>query len=368
MARHLCRHVIMPSVGHGKRRWPRHPLLLRFGTVAIHLHRRAWYREDCSGKLPVKFGNQPNDQGNSMYLRQIGMLGGAVIVALTAATPAFAGHAGDVPPVPATATAYPQDPIGYPPPPGEFNAPPIAAHAPVHPLPPEVRPQWRDVPPAPAYGQADYAAPNYAAMVDTAHPSSLARRVPQAGWTIIIPGGRRSSGLGGLLFGGFAGGLLGNRIAGRHDRTFGTIAGAAAGAVAGTVIDKAISKRKRRHSHDDYDYCAAYFDDYYRHYAQTAYSYQPAMQAPATTRRAHTYTEVVDHLCSGAQPERAGRAALSVTITSMTSAFGSRRTSVSGWTEQYFRAQVARRRLEPGKPPVACQMSPPVNRWQIRSS
>ncbi len=45
-------------------------------------------------------------------------------------------------------------------------------------------------------------------------------------------------GNGGLAIGGIAGGLAGNAIAGRGDRTLGTILGAGVGALAGRAIDK----------------------------------------------------------------------------------------------------------------------------------
>jgi len=60
------------------------------------------------------------------------------------------------------------------------------------------------------------------------------------------------NGLGGAAIGGIAGGLLGNRIAGRGNRTVGTIAGAAVGAVAGMAIDKGEDKNRAR------DYCESY--------------------------------------------------------------------------------------------------------------
>lgn len=50
-------------------------------------------------------------------------------------------------------------------------------------------------------------------------------------------------GNGGLAIGGIAGGLLGNQIAGRGDRTLGTILGAGAGALAGRAIDKSDGRR-----------------------------------------------------------------------------------------------------------------------------
>ena len=57
-------------------------------------------------------------------------------------------------------------------------------------------------------------------------------------------GRRREDGLGGALIGGAAGGLIGNRIAGRGDRLLGTAAGAAVGAIAGAVIDRAEDSRR----------------------------------------------------------------------------------------------------------------------------
>ncbi|MCA1660994.1 MAG: glycine zipper 2TM domain-containing protein [Novosphingobium sp.] len=53
----------------------------------------------------------------------------------------------------------------------------------------------------------------------------------------------RDDGLGGALIGGVVGGVAGNRIAGRGDRTVGTVAGAAVGAVAGAAIDRAEDDR-----------------------------------------------------------------------------------------------------------------------------
>ena len=72
----------------------------------------------------------------------------------------------------------------------------------------------------------------------------------------------RDRGVGGALIGGAVGALAGNRIAGRGNRTVGTIAGAAVGAVAGTVIDKAEDRGRNR------DECEAYLDDYYARYTQ----------------------------------------------------------------------------------------------------
>jgi Glycine zipper 2TM domain len=56
---------------------------------------------------------------------------------------------------------------------------------------------------------------------------------------------RCSNGTGGLIIGGAAGGLLGNQIARRGDRTVGTIIGAAVGALGGRALDKASSNCRR---------------------------------------------------------------------------------------------------------------------------
>ncbi|WP_076071532.1 glycine zipper 2TM domain-containing protein [Sphingomonas montana] len=50
-------------------------------------------------------------------------------------------------------------------------------------------------------------------------------------------------GNGGLAIGGIAGGLLGNQVAGRGDRTLGTILGAGVGALAGRAVDKSDGRR-----------------------------------------------------------------------------------------------------------------------------
>jgi uncharacterized protein YcfJ/Ni/Co efflux regulator RcnB len=55
---------------------------------------------------------------------------------------------------------------------------------------------------------------------------------------------RRDSGLGGAAMGAAAGGLAGNRIAGRGNRTGGTLIGAGVGALAGMVIDKAEDRER----------------------------------------------------------------------------------------------------------------------------
>lgn len=53
---------------------------------------------------------------------------------------------------------------------------------------------------------------------------------------------RRDSGTGGTIIGAIAGGLLGNEVAGRGNRTEGAIIGGAVGALAGRAIDRSDSR------------------------------------------------------------------------------------------------------------------------------
>lgn len=53
----------------------------------------------------------------------------------------------------------------------------------------------------------------------------------------------RDNGTGGTIIGAIAGGLLGNEVAGRGDRTTGAVVGAAVGALAGRAIDKNNGRR-----------------------------------------------------------------------------------------------------------------------------
>jgi hypothetical protein len=53
---------------------------------------------------------------------------------------------------------------------------------------------------------------------------------------------QRENGTTGLLIGGVVGGLIGNEVAGRGDRTLGAIIGAAGGAILGRSIDRSNSR------------------------------------------------------------------------------------------------------------------------------
>lgn len=79
---------------------------------------------------------------------------------------------------------------------------------------------------------------------------------------------RRDNGLGGAAIGAVVGGVAGNRIAGRGNRTAGTIIGAATGAVAGAIIDRAEDGGRGprnapppRRAGAGYDYGYGYADD-----------------------------------------------------------------------------------------------------------
>lgn len=62
--------------------------------------------------------------------------------------------------------------------------------------------------------------------------------------------------VGGAVVGGVLGGVIGHGIAGRGDKTLGTVAGAAVGAVAGGAIGHGADKRSRT------DYCETYLDSH----------------------------------------------------------------------------------------------------------
>jgi hypothetical protein len=121
--------------------------------------------------------------------------------------------------------------------------------------------------------------------------------------------GRGKSAAGGALIGGVVGGVAGNRIAGRGNRTEGTIAGAAIGAGAGALIDHAGDKARTR------DECEAYLADYEARYRQPGYGHggygyqypaygygggccQPMMMVPVTMvpRGEPECTETVEYV------------------------------------------------------------------------
>ena len=57
---------------------------------------------------------------------------------------------------------------------------------------------------------------------------------------------RCDAGTGGTVIGAIAGGLLGNAVAGRGDKTLGTVVGAVGGGLAGRAIDRSDNPRRCR--------------------------------------------------------------------------------------------------------------------------
>lgn len=121
---------------------------------------------------------------------------------------------------------------------------------------------------------------------------------------------RRDNGLGGALIGGAIGGLAGNRIAGRGNRTEGTLIGAGVGAVAGALIDKAERdpcdqfRQPQRQSYGDYaSYYAAYNQWLNNYYAAYAQQYNAYAQAVANAQAGATTTVTVTGGCGCNQTE-----------------------------------------------------------------
>lgn len=110
---------------------------------------------------------------------------------------------------------------------------------------------------------ADYSVPFPAPMPNEtaqAGPPVAEHDLARTEWLERCRAHYRDNGLGGALIGGAIGGIAGNRIAGRGDRTVGTIAGAAVGAVAGAAIDKAEDQSRVRDACEDYlDRYSAYY-------------------------------------------------------------------------------------------------------------
>ena len=114
---------------------------------------------------------------------------------------------------------------------------------------------------------------------------------------------RNGNVIGGLV-GAAAGGLIGNRVAGRGDRLAGTLIGAGVGGLAGLAVGSAIDGKKSNRNDDAYAYCEDYLARYshgggygYQHHGY-AYQYgRPMMLVPiwiqvpqrAVTREYVTY-------------------------------------------------------------------------------
>lgn len=89
-------------------------------------------------------------------------------------------------------------------------------------------------------GPADTAGVDYDPSVPPPPPPVYSQMDDRA----FLEACRRDSGLGGAAIGAAAGGLAGNRIAGRGNRTGGTLIGAGVGAIAGMAIDKAEDRER----------------------------------------------------------------------------------------------------------------------------
>ena len=90
------------------------------------------------------------------------------------------------------------------------------------------RASYRDAPPPPPQA---YMMPRYGAAYHDYPP-------PPPRYRAYRPRARCDRGSGGTILGAIAGGLLGNRAAGRGDRGVGTVLGAGAGALVGREVDR----------------------------------------------------------------------------------------------------------------------------------
>ena len=91
-------------------------------------------------------------------------------------------------------------------------------------------------------------------------------------------GAKTAGGHSGALLGAAAGGLAGNRIAGRGDRLAGTLVGAGVGALAGGAAGSAIGELSdRREAMDD---CEAFLVQHEARWQQMSYGYGPVMLVP----------------------------------------------------------------------------------------
>ncbi len=214
----------------------------------------------------------------------IAAMGSALTLSFAAALPAAAQDREfsvptELPSLPSAARAATSLP-GMP----HVSAPSLPAN-PLPGLPPvsgaDTRPEWRGPPPA----------PSLANQVDPRAKAAWLDECRRRSDDYYGRGRGHGSGIIGALIGGLAGGVIGNRIDDGPDRAGGTIGGAVLGAAVGAIAGNAIGKRSRRGDRD-YDYCEAYFDDYYAHYqyqayAPPAYGYgQAYYQAPMVRRAA----------------------------------------------------------------------------------
>ncbi|WP_245228726.1 glycine zipper 2TM domain-containing protein [Pontixanthobacter sp. CEM42] len=150
--------------------------------------------------------------------------------------------------------------------------------------------------PAPQYHPPRHAVPSYAPHQASAYPPHHQQpQFDRAAWmdecVSRVSGrhGRRDSNgkvIGGLV-GAAAGGLIGNRVAGRGDRLAGTLIGAGVGGLAGLAVGSAVDGKNSRKNGDAYAYCEDWLARYsgghhgygYQHYGY-AYHARPMMLVP----------------------------------------------------------------------------------------
>lgn len=174
--------------------------------------------------------------------------------------------------------------------------PVVQPHLPARSLPPQSLPSVTDAPIAipPVPPEAPYAVPATYQVDPRAREAWLTecrRRTAE-----YYGGGRNNGGIIGALVGGLAGGIIGNRIDDGPDRAGGTIGGAVLGGVVGAVAGNAIGKASQRSRSNGYDYCEAYFDDYYRQYNQARPAPAPAYYAPSPAARPCTEEVVYEYV------------------------------------------------------------------------
>jgi hypothetical protein len=272
--------------------------------MANSAHPKPWFCARDDGKFRINAGNRPvSDQGEFMmtrFLARTGAATGALALALTFSATAQA-ESTELPELPAAMVGL-AHPLAAP----EATLPGAVRAAAIE-APSLIRGADFTQPGTPI--AAAVAAP-VAAMGDV--PASLPGAMPPSGtpdmrpeWNpamaqpaVILPDARSKaawlgecrrrmayyyddgrSGIGtggilGIIAGGVAGGFIGDAVAGAGDKALGAGVGALGGAVlgglAGSAIDKAAKKRKL--ANVGYDYCEAYFDDYYRTGGMTAAS------------------------------------------------------------------------------------------------
>ncbi len=113
---------------------------------------------------------------------------------------------------------------------------------------PDTRPEWRGAPQPAGHHPLGQSQPGY---------DQAAWQQAREGWLAECRS-RQGNGkkVGGIVIGSVLGGVVGNRVAGKGNRTLGTVAGAAVGGIAGGAIGDAADKRSAR------DWCESYLEQH----------------------------------------------------------------------------------------------------------